>query len=189
MVKLVAFLGNPGIKYAKTRHNIAWLLTEEGGYIDSLSWQKKFNGYYAVNDYNGEKVYFLKPSTYMNRSGSSIQALASFYKITQEEILVVHDEIEIDFGVISFKRNGGLAGHNGLRSTAESLGTRDFLRFRLGISRPDHPDISSYVLNKFTPEENEQLPRFLQKADAALELCLKNGFESVETEFRKVKVI
>lgn len=189
MIRLVVFLGNPGIEYSMTRHNIAWLLAEEGGYLDTLSWQKKFNGYYAEKMYNGEKFYLLKPYTYMNRSGSSVQALANFYQIEPEEILIIHDEIEIEFGFISFKRNGGLAGHNGLRSVSQSLGTRDFMRFRLGVSRPDHADISSYVLSKFTPEQRGQLPLFLQKATDALELCLNNGFESVETEFRKVKVI
>ncbi len=189
MIRLVAFLGNPGIEYSMTRHNIAWLLAEAGGYLDSLSWQKKFSGYYAENNFYGEKIYFLKPYTYMNRSGNSVQLLASFYKIAPEEILIIHDEIELDFGFLSFKRNGGLAGHNGLRSVSQSLSTRDFMRFRLGVSKPDHSDISSYVLSKFLPEQREQLPLFFQKATDALELCLNNGFESVETKFRKVKVI
>lgn len=111
-----------------------------------------------------EKIYFLKPETYMNLSGESIGALAQFFKIKPEEILVVHDELELPPGTYSFKWSGGLGGHNGLRSTKAVLGTPDFWRLRFGIGRPNHPDVANYVLSKFTEDERITLSLVFNKA-------------------------
>ena len=125
----------------------------------------------------------------MNRSGDSVRLITKFFNIKPEQMLIAHDEIELNFGQISFKIGGGLAGHNGLRSVAAATGTRDFLRFRLGISRPDHSDISSYVLSKFSIEEQEKLPDFLNKASEIFEQCLSEDTASAEGKYRKLTVL
>ncbi|MGE5342349.1 MAG: aminoacyl-tRNA hydrolase [Candidatus Omnitrophota bacterium] len=188
-ISLIAALGNPGAQYQRTRHNIAWQMIEYLSFSSQLDWHSKFNGEYATYRFGEEIVFFLKPMTYMNLSGNSISALMKFYKLTPEEVLVVHDELELDFGTISFKRGGGLGGHNGLRSAVASLGTPDFNRFRLGISRPAHRDITSYVLGPFSKDEQIVLPTYLEEAARLLEICLTDGVESMETLYKKKKII
>lgn len=183
MIKLVAFLGNYGKEYEKTRHNVAWYFEDSFPFANKLSWQSKFKGELAVitpaelsqwacdakicSKKDGSPVlvpeeapahiYFLKPMTYMNLSGDSIIEVANFYKIMPEEILVVHDELELQPGFVSWKWSGGLGGHNGLRSTKAVLNTPDFWRLRFGIGRPDNDKIgvADWVLSKFTAEQQE----------------------------------
>ncbi len=185
MIKLVVALGNPGQKYAFTRHNIAWQLLERLSFRDKVSWQTKFKGEFANYSVDGEKFFFLKPKTYMNKSGESVQTFAHFFKIKFDEILVAHDDIELDFGVVGFKTGGGLAGHNGLRSAANSLGTRDFKRMRLGISRPTHGTVEAYVLSNFSDNEKTVLPIYLARAANLLEQCLNEDFNNIESKFKK----
>ena len=183
MIKLVAFLGNYGKEYEKTRHNVAWYFEDSFPFANKLTWQSKFKGELAVitpaelsqwacdakicSKKDGSPVlvpeeapahiYFLKPMTYMNLSGDSIIEVANFYKIKPEEILVVHDELELQPGFVSWKWSGGLGGHNGLRSTKAVLNTPDFWRLRFGIGRPDNDKIgvADWVLSKFTAEQQE----------------------------------
>ena len=183
MIQLVAFLGNYGPKYEKTRHNVAWYFEDSLPFDNKLSWQSKFKGEIAsitpselaqwacdtkicskkdgspvlVPEEAPAHIYFLKPQTYLNLSGDSIIEVANFYKIKPEEIMVIHDELEMTPGFVSLKWSGGLGGHNGLRSTKAVLGTADFWRIRFGIGRPDNPDISvaDYVLSRFSPEQQE----------------------------------
>jgi PTH1 family peptidyl-tRNA hydrolase len=189
MISLVAALGNPGPQYAFSRHNIAWQMITCLSFYEELDWKEKFKGEYAIHRFEDEGIFFLKPWTYMNLSGQSLVALMNYYQVEPEEVLVIHDELELDFGVIGFKRGGGLGGHNGLRSTAACLGTRDFNRMRLGISRPSHPDITSYVLGPFTEDEEAVLPTYLEEAAKLLEVCLTEGFDAVEKTYRKKQLI
>jgi len=189
MIKLVVALGNPGQKYAFTRHSIAWQLLEHLSFCNSLSWQTKFKGEYSTHAIGGEEILFLKPQTYMNNSGESVQPLAHFFKIRFDEILLIHDDIELDFGVIGFKSGGGLAGHNGLRSVANLLGTRDFKRMRLGISRPLHGKVEAYVLSNFSDDEKIVLPTYLSKAANLLEQCLNEDFNTIESKFKKENLL
>lgn len=189
MAKLVAALGNPGPQYAFTRHNIAWQILEYLSFFAELDWQHKFRGEYAVYSLAGDKIFFLKPLTYMNLSGRSVVDIFDFYKFSLEDLLVVHDDLELGFGVIGFKQGGGLAGHNGLRSIASCLGTRDFNRFRLGISRPSHPDITSYVLGPFSEDEEALLPTYLEEAAKFLEQFLAGDFAAVGEEFKKRQLL
>jgi PTH1 family peptidyl-tRNA hydrolase len=188
MIKLVTFLGNPGAEYAQTRHNIGWMLAEQGNFR-SLNWQKKFKGVFAQAVFWGEKTVFLKPETFMNLSGESVVACSQFFKIKPEEILVVHDELEFDFGRAGFKKGGGLAGHNGLRSIAKQLGTPDFHRFRLGISRPPHGNVSAWVLSKFSGSEQIVLPIFLEKAAQLLQEALESGIDVAEKKYIKETLV
>ena len=158
-------------------------------FFPELNWQNKFKGEYAAHTIAGEKIFFLAPQTFMNKSGESIRDMTHFFKIEPEEIIVIHDDLELDFGVTGFKRSGGLAGHNGLRSTASCLGTKDFNRQRLGISRPGHSDITSYVLGNFSKDEQAVLPLYLEEAAKLLELCLEQGFDAAAEKFKKTRVI
>ena len=187
MIKLVTFLGNPGNEYTSTRHNVGWMVADEFAPLTGANWQKKFKGVFCQTSISGQKIYFLKPQTFMNLSGESVQAAMQFFKIKQEELLVVHDEIELDFGVIGLKKGGGLGGHNGLRSIEKQIGTRDFYRLRIGVSRPTHGNVASYVLSKFSSDEQEWLPALLEKSASLLEDCLREGIDGCVKKFAKVK--
>ncbi|MDR1316766.1 MAG: aminoacyl-tRNA hydrolase [Spirochaetales bacterium] len=177
MIRLLVFLGNPGREYEKTRHNAAWLVAENLPFYATLSWQEKWKGRYAVfpGGHTGEKPLgrctLLLPQTYMNLSGNCVRACMDFLKIETEELLVVHDEIELPFGTISFKQGGGSAGHNGLRSIQKNLPSAGFWRLRLGIDRPARGDVNSYVLGRFSREEEIFLDTYLKKAAAILLEC------------------
>lgn len=189
MDRLIIGLGNPGSKYHHTRHNIGWDVFEELSFANDLKWTDKFKGQYAVLNYNGDKVYFLKPQTFMNLSGESVQPLMSFFKITTENILVIHDELDLPFGTIAFKKGGGLAGHNGLKSIAAHLGTQEFKRVRVGISRPVHGDVANWVLSTYTGEDKDFFRGYLKETAKALEDYIKVGFDKAATQYSKKKVI
>ena len=187
MLQLAVFLGNPGPQYRRNRHNAPWMLAEALPFSPDLDWQKKFKGLYACMDSTRcmssvgistdlaadapAKVHFLKPQTFMNLSGESAQAAAAFFKIALEDIIVVHDEIELPLGTLSLKFSGGLGGHNGLRSMKSVFGSADFWRLRVGIGRPDgrqpgkggNPEssrnagIAGWVLADFTDDELDAL--------------------------------
>jgi PTH1 family peptidyl-tRNA hydrolase len=184
-IVLVAALGNPGNQYETTRHNIAWQMVEYLLFYNDFVWKQKFRGEYASISLDDRKVFFLEPQTYMNRSGLSLLSIMQFYKIEMGDVLVIHDELELDFGVLGFKEGGGLAGHNGLRSVAECLGTRNFKRMRLGISRPTYSDITTYVLGNFSNDEQAVLPIYLEKAAKLLEMCLREDFDSMVKKYGK----
>lgn len=150
MIKLIAGLGNPGLKYSKTRHNAGfWFL--EGERFQGLQWshEPRFSGLVASSVVSGEKVYYLKPETYMNRSGQSVAQLMRYFKITPAELLVIHDELDFVPGEVRLKKNGGHAGHNGLRDIISHLSVRDFWRLRVGIGRPvAEKSVADYVLSE-----------------------------------------
>ena len=133
VIKLICALGNPGREYSATRHNVAWIFLSQ--WLPALDWQKKFKGEYALL-HQPRKLIFLKPLSFMNNSGESIRTCVDFFSLDAEEILVIHDDLELPFGEVVCKKGGGLGGHNGLKSVNQHLGTRDFHRLRLGIGRP-----------------------------------------------------
>lgn len=193
MISLVAFLGNVGREYAGNRHNVAWQFADALPFASSLSWQKKFKAQYAtrqVETDSGERVsvHIIKPETLMNLSGESIIAAASFFRLKPENVLVVHDELELPLGVVSLKWSGGLGGHNGLRSTKASLGTADFWRLRFGIGRPEHPDVAGYVLSDFSSDEKITLSRTWPEAAKLFELIVSGEPEPYLKEWAKKRV-
>ncbi len=135
-----------------------------------------------------DRVHFIKPNTFMNLSGESVQPAAAFFKIPPERILVVHDELEIALGQASFKFSGGLGGHNGLRSLKSCLGSADFWRLRIGIGRPEHPDVSSWVLSDFVPHELPVLEQVLRVCAGALTEALACGPETLLPEWNKKRI-
>jgi|GEM_PF-504587 len=162
--ELVVFLGNPGKQYSQTRHNTGRMLLSFLPDTDSLIWREKFNGRIADYSTTISRCRFLLPETFMNRSGLSVSAAVNFYKINLNNLLVVHDDLELPFGAYSWREGGGLAGHNGLKSLKDSLGGTGFLRLRLGIGRPVRGTVQSWVLGRFTPEEEGILPLVLSHA-------------------------
>lgn len=185
MIKLIVALGNPGIEYELTRHNIAWILADTHPSLATSNWKSKFKGVYTDFSQNGEKVYVLKPETYMNLSGESVQPLCQFFKIEVEEILVIQDELDLPFGQIHFKKGGGLAGHNGLKSITKTMGSPEFYRMRIGIGRPSRGSVSSWVLSKFPIEQNTELEIVMEKSAEALNALLKDGFKKASNTYNK----
>jgi PTH1 family peptidyl-tRNA hydrolase len=196
MIKLTAFLGNPGLEYAHNRHNAGRMLAQALPFYPSLSWQKKFKGLYALH----ENTHFLMPETFMNLSGESVFAAASFYKINIEEIMIVHDELELPLGFISLKFSGGLGGHNGLRSMKKCFSSEDFWRLRIGISRPDSrlpgeggPEgsgegVIDWVLSDFSKAEQETLMPTLDSGANLLIRVLDCEPETLLAEWAKKKI-
>lgn len=189
MDRLIIGLGNPGSKYHNTRHNIGWDVFEELSFSSELKWNEKFKGHYSVYQNRDEKIFFLKPQTFMNLSGESVQPLMTFFKIPLENILVIHDELDLPFGTLAFKKGGGLAGHNGLKSIAQVLGSQDFRRVRLGIGRPVHGDVSNWVLSGYTGEDKDFLKPFLKGAAESIESYIKLGFDQTATSYSKKKIV
>jgi len=186
---LVTGLGNPGNEYHHSRHNIGFDVIDYFSFSSRLVWKEKFKGLYSSQSVDGETIYFLKPQTFMNLSGESVQPLCKFFKILPENVLVVHDELDLDFGTVEFKKFGGLAGHNGLKSIAQQLGTQNFLRFRMGIGRPDRGSVSSYVLSGYGEGQREFFEDYMKKSAEALELFMKRGFDSVAKSYSKKGLI
>jgi peptidyl-tRNA hydrolase, PTH1 family len=156
MIKLIVGLGNPGQQYEKTRHNAGFLFLDSLASERSGVWSNKpaFQGLMAECTIAHGKVLLLKPQAFMNRSGQSVGKVARYYKIAPEEILVVHDELDFDAGVVRLKKDGGHAGHNGLRDIIAHLGAKDFYRLRIGIGRPPaRVVVADYVLS--APSEND----------------------------------
>lgn len=185
MIKLVVALGNPGPEYEQTRHNIGQMVFDHVSFSHELHWQKKFKGLYASRDFSQQKVHFLKPLTYMNLSGESVLPAAQFFQITSGEILVLHDEVDLPYGQVAFKKGGGLAGHNGLKSLAKCLGNQEFLRIRMGIDKPTVGAVHSWVLGPFGKEEKKTLDHYLKSTADALETVLKEGFEKSAALYSK----
>lgn len=185
MIKLVVAVGNPGTEYEFTRHNIAWIFLDHFPALSNANWQSKFKGDYAQVNVEGEKRYFIKPQTYMNLSGECVAPFCHFFKITAEQVLVVHDEVDLNFGHLQFKKGGGFAGHNGLKSIAQHLGTSEFYRLRVGIGRPKVGSMSSWVLGRFPKDSEIELELVLGKCSEALNVLFKSGFSKASNQFNK----
>ncbi len=154
---LVGGLGNPGREHARDRHNAGWMVVDELARRHGGSFRSKFSGRLAETRVGESRVALLEPETYMNESGRSISAAARFFKVAPEDVLVVHDDVDLEVGRLQARLGGGLAGHNGLRSIAQALGTREFLRLRVGVGRPGRGDrrpVADYVLSPFGPEDD-----------------------------------
>ncbi|OGH84955.1 MAG: aminoacyl-tRNA hydrolase [Candidatus Magasanikbacteria bacterium RIFOXYC12_FULL_33_11] len=172
-MKLIVGLGNPGKKYDKTRHNVGFMIVEElhkqllSFGINDWELSKKFNAYISGCSINGEKIILAKPTTYMNRSGEAVQNIGHYYKMHQKDIVVVHDDKDIMLGEIKIQENRGPAGHNGIKSIIEYIGTQDFLRVRVGIASENKKkmsDIPKFVLDKFGILEKKKLHASISEA-------------------------
>jgi len=181
---LVAGLGNPGPEHARDRHNVGWMVVDELAHRHQGSFKGKFRGRLADVRVGGAKLALLKPETYMNESGASIQAASSFYKLPPEQVLVVHDDVDLETSRLQARLGGGLAGHNGLRSIANRLGSQEFLRLRIGVGRPGRGDprpVADYVLSGFTPEDEAEA--IVRRAADAVEALVAEGLEETQRRF------
>ena len=176
-MKLVAGLGNPGDKYSNTRHNIGFMVVDalasrQGIRVDKNK-KRSLTGNTIIT---GEKVLIAKPQTFMNLTGEALGPLFSFLDIEIEDVIVVHDDLDLDFGRIKIKAGGGHGGHNGIRSIIPHIGGKDFIRVRVGIGKPPKGwDISNYVLNQFSSEEKKDLDDLLERAADAVEMIISVG--------------
>jgi len=181
---LVAGLGNPGREHQRDRHNAGWMVVDDLARRLGGSFRTKFSGRLAETRIGESRVALLEPETYMNESGRSISAAARFFKVAAQNVLVVHDDVDLDVGRLQARLGGGLAGHNGLRSIAQALGTPEFLRLRIGVGRPergDRRDIADYVLSPFEPEED--VGAIVARAADAVETLVAEGLEATQQRF------
>jgi peptidyl-tRNA hydrolase, PTH1 family len=181
---LVAGLGNPGPEHARDRHNVGWMVVDELARRHEGSFKGKFRGKLANVRVGDAKLALLKPETYMNESGASIQAAAAFYKLAPGQVLVVHDDVDLDTARLQARLGGGLAGHNGLRSIAQRLGSQDFLRLRIGVGRPGRGDprpVADYVLSPFAPEDDPEA--IVTRACDAVETLIREGLDETQRRF------
>lgn len=181
---LVAGLGNPGRQYERTRHNVGWLIVDELARRQGASFRSKFSGQLAESRLDDLRLALLKPETYMNESGRSLGAAARFFKVDPEALLVVHDDVDLEAGRLQARLGGGLAGHNGLRSIAQALGSKDFLRLRIGVGRPgrgDRRSVSDYVLAPFDVEED--VDELVSRSADAVELMAREGLERTQARY------
>ena len=180
---LVVGLGNPGPRYETTRHNLGFLVADilADRIGSGFKVHKKSGAQVTTGRLGGRSVVLAKPSTYMNESGRHVGPLAKFYSVDPADVVVIHDELDIDFGRIRLKFGGGEGGHNGLRSIASALGTKDFQRVRIGVGRPPgRQDPAAYVLENFNTAERRDLGVILEQAADATELLLQHGVEGAQ---------
>lgn len=191
-IKLIVGLGNPGDKYADTRHNAGeWLIARLARRFNvTLNAENKFFGNVGKTLINGNEIRFLVPTTFMNLSGKAVGALANFYRIQPEEILVLHDELDLPPGSVKLKLGGGHGGHNGLKDIVAALGNNNnFYRLRIGIGHPGHRDlVAGYVLNKPSPSEREALENALDEAANCVELLFKDGIVKATNRLNSFKI-
>jgi PTH1 family peptidyl-tRNA hydrolase len=181
---LVVGLGNPGREHAGNRHNVGRMVVDELARRHGASFRGKYSGQFAETRIGDAKVALLKPETYMNLSGRSVSPAARFYKVAPERVLVVHDEGDFDLGRLQARVGGGLAGHNGLRSIAQDLGTQEFARLRIGVGRPERGDprpLADFVLSDFQPHEDPE--RLVARAADAVETLVAEGLEETQRQF------
>jgi PTH1 family peptidyl-tRNA hydrolase len=183
---LVVGLGNPGREYAETRHNVGFMVAEELARRTGGSWRGKFSGELAEVRLDGMRLALLRPQTFMNESGRSVAAALRFFKVEPEDLLVVHDEVDLDPGRLQVRLGGGLAGHNGLRSVAQQVGSPDFARLRIGVGRPERGDprpVADFVLSEFPPELD--VGALVSRAADAVESVAREGLEEAQNRYNE----
>ena len=173
-IQLIVGLANPGKEYADTRHNAgAWLVEELASSAHMmLRAESKFHGLYASANLHGDPCHLLIPTTFMNLSGRAVSACMKYHKLTPESILIAHDDLDLPVGTVKLKFDGGDGGHNGLKDIISHLGTKQFLRLRIGIGRPTHGDVADYVLSNPSKADRKKIDMALHPAYDALPLIL-----------------
>ncbi len=189
-MKLICGLGNPGREYERHRHNVGFMVVETLlPRARAELHQGKFQARVGQGTLGGEKIVFLEPQTYMNLSGRSVAEAARFYKVAVEDVLVIHDELDLDFGRLQLKAGGGSGGHNGLKSTVSSLGEDGFIRLRFGIGKPQGPNakerVAGYVLSNFDDGERRRLDELLAQAADAAETWVRDGLATAMNRYNK----
>jgi PTH1 family peptidyl-tRNA hydrolase len=190
-IKLIVGLGNPGNKYAQTRHNVGFKFIDElcEKYSFALKESTKFHGHAGKVTIGNHEVWLLKPATYMNHSGRSVASLANFYKINMEEVLVAYDELDIPVGTAKLKKGGGHGGHNGLRDIIALSGSNDFYRLRIGIDHPGHKSkVVSWVLNRASQDDKISIDLAIKNSLSILEELLGGQLEKAMKDLHTNKL-
>lgn len=184
-MKWIVGLGNPGKQYEQTRHNIGFMVIDElADRMNITMNQSKFKALVGEGHFAGEKVYLIKPMTYMNLSGEALRAFHDFYKIELEDMLVIYDDLDTEVGRIRLRYQGSAGGHNGIKSIIQHFGTMQFNRIRMGISRPPQGfNIADYVLSTFRKEELDALNKMINRAADATEYLFSEHFEKAMAKF------
>lgn len=193
-IRLIVGLGNPGQEYEQTRHNAGFWLVDELARSTlrcNLSRESKYNALAAKTAIAGQEVWLLEPQTFMNRSGLSVGALARFYKILPDEILVAHDELDIPPGVAKLKKGGSSGGHNGLKDITAALGTQDYWRLRIGIGHPRtlnlNQEVVDFVLHRPRKEEQPQIDEAIAKSLSIIPLLCEGNFNAAAMKLHTVE--
>lgn len=186
-MKVILGLGNPGDRYGRTRHNLGFLVVDRFAAVKKVGIEKqKYSSLLGELRQDGEEILLVKPLTYMNRSGDAVRALFRYRPVSVSDLIVVHDDLDLPFGRIRIRPNGGPGGHRGVLSVLEALGDEDFSRVRVGIGRPPPGrDPTEYVLQPFSPEEKADLERVLSKAADALDSLIREGCERAMGKFNR----
>lgn len=185
--RLIVGLGNPGRQYARTRHNAGFMAVEHWAQRRRAEWlfERKFDAQLAVVDVEAARVLLCRPETYMNASGTAVQAVLGFYKLGPEALLVVVDDADLPLGEVRLRPRGSSGGHHGLESIEQHLGTREFARQRLGIGRADpaQREIADYVLSRFGPDETALLGKVLERAADQMDCWIRHGPAQAMNQF------
>jgi len=189
-IKLIAGLGTPGQRYQWTRHNAGFMVLDRLSHLSGIPVTKKcFSGLVGEGFWQGHRLLLVKPQTFMNLSGRSVAEAVRFHKLAPEDLIVVHDEIDIPFGRAKLKVGGGHGGHNGLRSIVAELGNREFTRLRIGVGRPGCADVADYVLSPFDRKESDALMFVLDGAVDMLGALLLGGPEKAMSEYNNLDLL
>ena len=178
---MIAGLGNPGDQYARTRHNLGFMVVDELVYKFSFqAFKSKNNALFSKGQIFGKQVLLVKPQSFMNRSGMPVQQISSFFKISYSDIIIVHDDLDLSFGTLKICKNRGHGGHNGIRSIMDILGTKDLIRVRVGVGRPNgaQRDVTSHVLGCFSSDERASVESIVAKSADACAAVLKSGLQT-----------
>ena len=178
-MKLIVGLGNPGKEYLNTRHNIGFLIIDN--YLGNVKYKEKFNGLFCEINFNGEKVIFIKPQTYMNNSGECVGKFVKYYDVKKEDIMVIHDDLDLNVGTLKFKINSNSGGHNGIKSIISHLGGNGFFRMKLCIKNAEKREVIDFVLGKFSKSELELFN--FDKCNNAIEDFIKEDYEYVMNKY------
>jgi PTH1 family peptidyl-tRNA hydrolase len=177
-IRLIVGLGNPGPDYAATRHNVGFWFVDALGLGQPFKAEARFHGAVARLTRRGMDLRLVKPATFMNLSGRSVAAVSRYFEIPPEQILIVHDELDLAVGTVRLKQGGGHAGHNGLRDTINQLGSRDFWRLRVGIDHPgDRGQVTNYVLGRPSRDDALRIEESLRDAEGVIDDCLDGRFQ------------
>ena len=187
-IRAIVGLGNPGPRYASTRHNIGFDVVDELARRYGGSWQAKFKGRWCKISIGTADLWLLEPETFMNLSGDSVVPFLQFFRLRVEELLVVHDELDLPFTALRLKRGGGHGGHNGLRSIIERTGSREFARLRAGIGRPVHGDVSGWVLSGYGADERPWVQGLVDEGANACESVIRDGLAATQNRVHTTSV-
>ena len=189
-MKLLVGLGNPGEKYQDTRHNIGFMLAREVASRTGIGLKKKgFQGVHGVGRVAGVETTILLPQTFMNHSGASVKAAFQSLGVSPGDLIVAHDDLDLPFGTLRIRPEGGHGGHNGIRDICAVLGHGNFVRLKIGVGRPEHGDVTNHVLGRFSPAERKQLPTLLAAVADAAEEIICHGVLSAMNQFNNKNLL